>query len=255
MPPVAKTRRIENEVLAVLSNLFCTDNTVQITDGQLDRKLYKKVNDVLEALGGTWSRKLKVHVFESGDTQELIETAILTGGYTKPGDMGWFPTPINVVERMLKFVGLQKDMRVLEPSAGLGAIADEIVSDFPTIQIDVVELDFERAKVLADKKYNLTQGNFLEVTPDRKYDRVIMNPPFAPRQADIDHVLHAHKFLKSDGQLISVMGAGVKFRENTKTVDFRKFVADHDGSIVDLPEDSFKLSGTSVNTVLVTICG
>lgn len=253
MPAVAKTRRIENEVLAVLSNLFCTDNSVQITDGQLDRKLYKKLNEVLEALGGTWNRKLKAHVFENGDPQELIETAILTGGYTKPGDMGWFPTPINVVERML--VGLQNDMRVLEPSAGLGDIADEIAKHLPITQIDVVELDFERAKVLADKKYNLTQGNFLEVTPDQKYDRVIMNPPFAPRQADIDHVLHAHKFLKAGGHLISVMGAGVKFRENTKTVDFRTFVADHDGSIVDLPEDSFKLSGTSVNTVLVTICG
>ena len=49
------------------------------------------------------------------------------------------------------------------------------------------------------------------------------------------------------------MGAGVVFRENKLTTDFRQFVEDCDGSIDPLPEGAFKQSGTMVNTVIVCI--
>lgn len=253
MPAIAKTRRIDDDVLAVLGSTLCTENSVAITTGNLDRKLYTKVNEVLEALGGKWNRKLKVHVFESGDPQELMETAILTGGYTKPGDMGWFPTPIEVVKQMLQYTDIKGTMRVLEPSAGMGAIANELLVYLPSSQIDVVELDPARADTLEGKYNTLIRGDFLQVAPEQKYDRVFMNPPFAPRQADIDHVLHAYKFLKPNGWLLSIMASSVKFRDNSKTTEFRKFLAEKGGAINELPENSFKQSGTSVNTVLVAI--
>jgi predicted RNA methylase len=96
------------------------------------------------------------------------------------------------------------------------------------------------------------KGNFLDEKPDPRFKFVVMNPPFG-RQADIDHVRHAHGFLKAKGKLVAVMSAGVKFRENRKTVEFRDFVTTHGGSIEPLPAGSFKGSGTNVNTCMVVI--
>ena len=96
------------------------------------------------------------------------------------------------------------------------------------------------------------EADFLEVMPNPIYDRVVMNPPFS-RQADIMHVLHALQFLKPGGLLVSVMAASVTFRENKLTTDFRATVEARGGYIEPLPENSFKASGTGVNTVLAAI--
>lgn len=101
---------------------------------------------------------------------------------------------------------------------------------------------------------SVLQSDFLAQSPQPQYDRVIMNPPFE-KQADIKHVLHAHKFLKPGGRLVSVMAASVLFRTNRLTVEFREFIQAKGGWIQELPEGSFKTSGTMVNTVIVTIPG
>ncbi len=95
--------------------------------------------------------------------------------------------------------------------------------------------------------------DFLTVQPEPVYDRVIMNPPFC-RQADIKHVTHALRFLKPNGGLlVSVMSAGVTFRQNKLTTDFRQLVEERGGVIEKLPEGSFKASGTMVETVIAVI--
>ena len=52
---------------------------------------------------------------------------------------------------------------------------------------------------------------------------------------------------------MSVMAAGITFRSNSKSVAFRDFVEERGGTIEALPPESFKVSGTLVNTVLVFI--
>ena len=78
-----------------------------------------------------------------------------------------------------------------------------------------------------------------------------MNPPFE-NQKDIDHVNHAFSLLKDGGKLISIMSASVKFRKNKKTKEFRELI-DENGFIIDLPEKSFKDSGTLVHTIMVVL--
>src|SRR3546814_1046657 len=117
----------------------------------------------------------------------------------------------------------------------------------------------ENMKVLQEKGFarKLYQGDFLSMTPaplDREYDRVIMNPPFE-RRADIRHVNHASTFLKPNGLLVSVMSAGLLYRQDGLTRDFRDLVRSRSGLIEELPEGSFKESGTMFRTVLVAIPG
>ena len=79
-----------------------------------------------------------------------------------------------------------------------------------------------------------------------------MNPPFENLQ-DIDHVLHAFKFLKPGGRLVAVMSPGPFFRKDRKCQDFREWFDSLGGEAVDLPEGSFKESGSGINTKLVVI--
>lgn len=97
--------------------------------------------------------------------------------------------------------------------------------------------------------------DFLTVVPPDEplgFDVVLANPPFS-KQQDIDHVRHAYRFLRFGGRLVAIMAAGVLFRQNRKTVEFRQWVLSLGGDIEELPEGTFKEEGTMVRAVLVTI--
>jgi predicted RNA methylase len=237
--------KISNEVLNVLSNANTNGNHLTLT-GQLDRKLYQDANKALEAAGGKWNRKAKAHVFDR-DASEAIDQLLLTGEITVPQNFGYFPTPKALVEQMIELAELDQGMRVLEPSAGQGAIAHEVIK---YCDVDCYELLESNANKIAICGVNV--GDFLQVEPNPIYDRVIMNPPFS-KQQDIHHVLHAFKFLKPGGKLVSVMSNSVTFRDNKLTKDFREFVDMHGGYIEECPEASFKESGTMVRTVIATL--
>lgn len=239
--------KIKQEVLNVLESCKIVDNVVFLPDAQLDRKVYVDTNKCLEGIGGKWNRKQKGHVFNS-DPLESIENLLLYGEYIDiKTDFQYFPTPEKLVIKMIEMANINSDDVVLEPSAGQGAIADEIKCK----QIITVELNQDNASVLRNKGYDVIQENFLEVN-NLKYSKVVMNPPFS-KQQDIDHVLHAYKQLDSNGILVAVMSESPFFRSNKKSVDFREFLESVEAEIITNPENTFKESGTGVNTRLVKI--
>ncbi len=241
--------RVENDVLAVLSRAEASGNALRLV-GQLDRKMYERVNRVVEAAGGKWNRKAKAHLYE-GDAAEAMEQIILTGEVTVPQNFGYFPTPRALAERVIERAKLEPRMLVLEPSAGRGALAAPAL--LVGCEVDCVELLEKNVQLLCSTPYrSVVQGDFLEQAPRQMYDRVVMNPPFA-KQDDIRHVLHAVQFLKPGGLLVSIMSASVTFRDNRLTNGFRQLVEDAGGLIEPIEEGAFKDSGTMVRTVLVEI--
>ncbi|MER8762851.1 N-6 DNA methylase [Mesorhizobium sp. M0968] len=257
--------KIAESVLAVLS-AATFDGPRLMLPGQLDRPDYVAVNKVLEANGGKWNRTAKAHVFPGESAEEAVEQAIATGEFRRvKQDLGQFDTPAPIVALVIKVAEIEPGMTALEPSAGIGNLAVGAIALGAVVH--TCELDPRRAAELTMRIGNLTapaaehcmgrHGDFLALQPgdEPAFDRIIMNPPFAPGQADIDHVMHAAKFLKPGGRLVSVMSAGVLFRSNAKTVAFRDFVDARGGSIERLPDGSFEASGTSVNTCIVVIPG
>jgi predicted RNA methylase len=228
------------------------DGSKFVLVGQLDRKLYTDTNKVLEAAGGKWNRSAQAHVFD-GDAIEALEPIMLTGAYSRTKqDFGQFDTPEDLAAEIVAMAGIEPGIPVLEPSAGIGRIA--AAAGAAGGRVTCFEIDPKRAEKLRDIAKAVNISDFLAAHPSDgfSFDRVVMNPPFA-KQADIHHVLHAFKFLKSGGRLVSIMSSGVMFRDNKLTSDFREFVYAHNGSIERLPEDSFKSSGTTVNTCVVTM--
>lgn len=244
--------RVDETVLSILSTAQVAGNQVVLV-GQLERKLYEKTNKVLEAAGGKWVRKARAHVFDC-EAASRIDQILVTGEVAVPKDeFNFFPTPANIVAKLIELADIEPGMRVLEPEAGQGAIA-LACADIGAL-VDCVELMEQNfAKLQAMERFaSVRNMDFLQLQPTPIYDRIVMNPPFL-KQADIHHVNHALEFLHPDGGLlVSVMSAGVTFRMNNLSTSFRQLVAKRGGRIECLPEDAFKSSGTSVNTVVVSI--
>lgn len=244
--------KIDRDVMAVLSIAEVSGSALTLV-GQLDRKLYERTNKVLEAAGGKWNRKAKAHIFD-GEAAARVDQMLLTGEVVVPKDeFEFFPTPAVVAEQVLELAAIDVGMRVLEPSAGRGALVDALNG---LVAVDCIEMMPANAEHLRGLGWlnAVNEADFLTVEPNPIYDRVVMNPPFS-RQADIKHVQHALKFLKPDGRLVAIMSAGVEFRQDKLATGFRALVEERGGEIERLPEGSFKDSGTGVNTVLVTIPG
>lgn len=212
--------RVNQDVLAIISECTVSDNVAFLNCGQLDRSQYVAVNKVLEAMGGKWNRKLRGHVFDD-DPLPKIEQLLLTGIIMPPQNFGYFPTPPDIVARLIELADLRPAMKVLEPSAGRGNIADAVSQIVGTESIHYYELLEDNAAAMSSKGYAGSCADFLTVTPAPDFDRVVMNPPFANQQ-DIDHVLHASRFIKSGGLLVSVMSVGFTFRHNKKSTQFKE---------------------------------
>ena len=170
---------------------------------------------------------------------------------------GFYPTPKDAAARLIEAARLYRGksdapLEVLEPSAGTGNLA-QLVLDQGAL-VDCVEVHADRAAELQrDGRYRkVTICDFLKVEPGRLYDRVVMNPPF-DRERDIDHVMHALKFLKPDGRLVAIMSAGTEFRETRKSQAFRELMTQMNADWRDLPAGSFASVGTCCNTVILSV--
>jgi len=120
---------------------------------------------------------------------------------------GFYPTPITIVEMMLsRLAPLERDQRVLEPSAGRGDIADRLRAYVD--QVTVVEPHPQLAELLTGKGYGLFAGSFETFDPSQSFDRIAMNPPFAGGR-DMDHVQRAFGMLAPGGVLVALMNDGV----------------------------------------------
>lgn len=113
-----------------------------------------------------------------------------------------------------------KQVNVLEPTAGGGNLIKPLLEMKKDINIELIELDINNRNILSkiQKEYLavklLEQRNFLLFIPSKRYDYIFMNPPFHIRKGnnalikkdiyDIDFVKRAYAMLKKDGELVAI---------------------------------------------------
>ncbi len=166
---------------------------------------------------------------------------------------GFFPTPRPLIERMLDAAGVESGMRVLEPSAGKGDIADAVKERSPESEIETVEPVGDLREILQMKGHNVVGNDIL--AHKGEYDRIVMNPPFENGQ-DMAHVRHAYDLLKPGGRLVAIVSEGPFGRQDKKSSDFRSWLAEVGGNSEELGQqfnasDAFRTTG--VNTRMVVI--
>ena len=165
---------------------------------------------------------------------------------------GFFPTPKNLIEEMIELGDIRDCHEVLEPSAGKGDMVDVLKANGIN-NIDCIEIVHSLKEILKLKGCNLVGSDFLEFN-DKKYDRIIMNPPFEKLQ-DVDHIRHAYDTLKEGGILVSVMCAGVISNSNKKAEEFREWIDSLGAVYYKNDEGAFKsaFNSTGVSSYMIKI--
>ncbi len=247
---MSKQITLSAAVIDALRNADVDGAQLQLT-AQLDRKLYLEVAKAIEALGGKWNRKAKAHVF-AYDAGNMIEDAIATGAVTNLRDLyQFFPTPAPVAKQLVELADVRRGQRVLEPSAGTGAIVEHILAQ--GVSPDCCELwDRNRETLLERFEIECVSGDFL--AHKGEYDRIVANPPFSQLQ-DVVHVEHMIKLLAPGGKLASVMSPRWVFATTGKAVAFKQWLkaSPHLWTWDLLPEGTFKPSGTNVRAGILRL--
>jgi 16S rRNA A1518/A1519 N6-dimethyltransferase RsmA/KsgA/DIM1 with predicted DNA glycosylase/AP lyase activity len=109
-----------------------------------------------------WNKKVKGHLFDHDPTDE-IEALLLTGEFKTKFAGDFFQTPPELAKRMVAWAVRTGDL-VLEPSAGHGRIAAEILKVTPRLFCN--EVDPQRAAKTEDELgVKVICSDFLKATP------------------------------------------------------------------------------------------
>ncbi|MFZ3513819.1 PLxRFG domain-containing protein [Vibrio harveyi] len=165
----------------------------------------------------------------------------------------FFPTPEEEAKQVVDLAEIESGMRVLEPSAGMGHIADQIAA-FNGVDLDVGELAHTLSEMLEEKGHNVVAGDFLEYHAGEIYDRIVMNPPFS-NDADIHHINHALSMLKDGGRLVAITSSMAGDRGNTTNKNFRQYLDEVGAEEIPLEAGTFNksLNPTNVATKIIVI--
>lgn len=194
-----------------------------------------------------------VGLTDSGPKADPIKAKLRELVGRKGIGIDFFPTPAGAAADLVAKADIQPGMTVLEPSAGYGAIADEVRA--LGVEPDVVEMSSTLREILELKGYNLVGQDFTAFS-GQQYDRIVMNPPFS-NGMDIDHVRHAYSLLKPGGRIVAIMGEGAFIRSDRKATEFREWADELGGIDEQLPSGTFLdpslPSTTGVNARVIVI--
>lgn len=152
-----------------------------------------------------------------------------------------FPTPPMLAEMVVEIANIHHGLTVLEPSAGMGALAKPAREAGGAVEC--VEIDLQMANYLIDEGFAVDCADFLAWETGKLFDRIVMNPPFR-LGSDCKHIRRALEWLKPGGRLVSICADGPRQRAALLPIvdEWRE-----------LPPGSFKSEGTNVSAAIVVI--
>jgi hypothetical protein len=163
----------------------------------------------------------------------------------------FFPTPGEIIARMLQLANVQPHHRCLDPEGGGGDICLAL-RDFGVENIDCFELNAGLVEALTLLDFPPLGRDFLSATPRPIYERVVMNPPYC-KDAYIEHVRNAYQWLFPGGELVAVLPNGYRDSSIKKRREFADWLDAIGGDYYLNPADAFVKSDRScgVSTHLI----
>ena len=239
----------------------------------IDQQLldYKSMRVALLNAGGVY--KKNTFVFTS-DAQSFIDRLCTGQNVNIKKQYQFYATQPEQASRLVELSGIEyMEEKILEPSAGQGALIEAMNEQHPFNSFDVgyCELMPENTQVLKGKKLGKYLGeNFLELGEEHhnQYHRVIANPPFS-RGQDIEHIRKMYDCCKAKGSVACIMSTGWTFNGSSKQKAFRAWLGWSEG-VTDfvrineqgkaenvhfetIDSDAFKKSGASASSCIVVI--
>lgn len=120
----------------------------------------------------------------------------------------FYPTPPELIELMINMLNRKIKYNystILDPSAGKGDIVHKILQkSSPGTTVDCIEKDLDLQSTLLGKGYHVVHDDFLTFSTKKRYDLIMMNPPFS--QGCL-HLLKALKMQRRGGEIVCVLNA------------------------------------------------
>lgn len=102
----------------------------------------------------------------------------------------FYPTPQNLIDKMLCGLDFSMIKSILEPSAGKGNIVEALKKKeeshnkyygkkYFEFDIDCIESDQNLQHIIKGKNFRVVYNDFLTYNTMKEYDLIIMNPPFS----------------------------------------------------------------------------
>lgn len=218
---------------------------------------WASLKQAVEALGGRWLGKSKKTkggwAFpDEIDAADAIATALATGGIFDARLVGYFWTNDALADALVAPLKLRTGDRLLEPSAGKGAIARAARRACPDVEIVCVELVPEHQEELRALGFTVIGGDFLTMGIDAlggPFTVAATNPPFGKGRVELHHLRHTLDLVGTGGRVGAIMPNSLQFRQDAATVALREELARHGALITKNPDDAFREAGAMVKTV------
>lgn len=165
-----------------------------------DKHLKEKVLRVLQACGGQILSNGDIYF--DYDFEAIREDLLVTGLIPDQKAYQFYPTPEPIAKKIVELAGIEPGHRTLEPSAGIGGLADFIPAD----DLTCVELAELNCRILREKGFsNVVEADFLTWRHGKGlFDRIVLNPPFSMSRAEA-HFTAAAEMLNQDGVLVALL--------------------------------------------------
>ncbi len=213
-------------------------NSRQFGHGDFDKFARAEAERVLISIGASKMRQGHSIWFEFDyDPTDVIGEIIASGCIPDQKSHQFYPTPESLARRCVEEAQIAPNNSCLEPSAGLGGIADYLPQDRTTC----VEISTMHSKVLEEKGHRVVNADFIKWAEcGGCFDRIVMNPPFSDGRA-LAHVNAAASLTKAGSRLVAILPAGMKGKEILP------------GWKVNWSEEiSNEFAGTSISVVILT---
>lgn len=200
------SRPLPFPVIEILINGKQRDNVFSFYWDDRKSNALQEAREVLMTLGGVPRKDMFVFDYDFGP---VLSQVILTGVIPDQKAYQFYPTPRPIAEQVFTLASIEDHHTVLEPSAGMGGLADLLPKENTTL----VEIAALNCEVLKAKGFpNIIEADFLQWKPGRRFDRIIVNPPFTKSQW-LHHVEHATELLAEGGRIVAVLPTGARSRD------------------------------------------
>lgn len=244
----------------ILQGCTVDGTVVKLPPGALDRTLYMEVAKALGHIGGgKWNRKVEGFIFPVDPTDLLAQIA---GGEKRnlKKEFQFFETPAELADKIISYAEINDGDLVCEPSVGRGALIKALWRAGKTNLIWAFEIDpisrqiFEKE---CESDHIVLRKNFLMCTSTsgrhrNSFDRVIANPPFTKNQ-DIDHIRKMYEVCAPGGRIVTMSSMSWYSGSQKKQVEFKQWLNGLDSDVEEIPAGTFKESGTTIASLLITI--
>jgi hypothetical protein len=195
----------------------------------------------------------EISAFERAKTYYFGQLKKTSRNKAKEG-IDYFATPEPLGLKMVEWAGIRPNDKVLEPSAGHGAIARYFPEHSDRVMI---EPSFELGtRAALHSGARLVSDNFENHHIVNKYDAIVMNPPFGVGgKTAIEHLEKATLHLRDGGRIVALLPEGAMAEKRLERFLDENPVAKQVYKLADikLPRVTFERAGTSVASHVIVL--